>query len=500
MKIVHSIRFRLALWFVAILAVVLAVFSFFVYTRQVREMRAAALLRLELKERRLGGLDRFSERGFLDRAPSQLPGDATSGAAFLQDEDVLVLLSASGQVIQSWGPVEIDGANDVLQKAVERQKHPSTASGRYLVADLPGLEPNTAYIFTAGSINYEGRLGGFYLLGTPVDPDGALPRLLLSLLVGSAVTLAIALLGGFWLADRALRPVRQITQAARSIGETDLSLRLNMHQADEIGELADTFDGMLARLQAAFERQRQFTADASHELRTPLTIVDLETAHALAAPRSAQEYGRALAVIQSENQFMIRLVNNLLTLARMDSGQVVLQKEPVDLSDVILEVVERLAPVAQKAGVRLATGDLPELPVLGDRQFLIQMLTNLVDNAIKFSARRAVGSPNPLIVELSSGSRRLPAGEIAWARVRDHGPGIAPEHLARLFDRFYQVDAARSQADREPAENTDPALTGAGLGLSIVQWIVQAHNGEIQVESEPGVGTTVEIRLPQARL
>ena len=142
----------------------------------------------------------------------------------------------------------------------------------------------------------QGQLGINFLLifGGILDPNALVRRFLLTLVAGSLLTLAIALAGGFWLADRAMRPVKTITQAARTIGETDLSRRLNMKSKDELGELANTFDAMLARLQAAFERQRQFVADASHELRTPLTIVNLETSRALASRRSQPEYQHAL--------------------------------------------------------------------------------------------------------------------------------------------------------------------------------------------------------------
>jgi signal transduction histidine kinase len=495
-KIVRSIRFRLALWFVLILAIILMIFSIFIYTRQAQELRASAILRLEMKERRLGGFDRYSEHGFFDQAPAQLPSDPASGAAFLQESDVLAILSSSGTVIQSWGPVKTNEFGQILNRAIGQSNLDPRSPNHYFYADLPGTATRVDYAFSAGAIAFEGRVGGFYLLGSAVDPDNQLQRLFLTLLLGSLFTLAIALVGGFWLADRAIRPVKQITRAARTIGETDLSLRLNMHQEDEIGELADTFDAMLARLEAAFERQRQFTADASHELRTPLTIVDLEATRALSAPRSNQEYGRALRVIQSENQFMIRLVNNLLTLARMDSGQVILQKQPLDLSDVVLEVVERLAPVAQKDGIRLSTGDLPELPVLGDRQFLIQMLSNLVDNAIKYSVNGSEGGHDGQRVDLGCGMRQSPSGALGWVKVIDKGPGIPPEHLERLFDRFYQVDPARTQGNQDANEKAEQASAGAGLGLSIARWVAQAHDGEIRVESVLGEGTTFEVSLP----
>ncbi len=260
----------------------------------------------------------------------------------------------------------------------------------------------------------------------------------------------------------------------------------------QLGQLAATFDAMLARLQAAFERQRQFTADASHELRTPLTIIDLEASRALAAHRPSHEYERVLQVIQSENQFMIRMTKNLLTLARMDAGQVVLQIEDLDLSDVSLEVVERLAPLASSQQVRLSAGELPELPVMGDRQYLVQMLTNLVENAIKYSQgedRR---------VQVVAGSDGAEGNKLAWVRVIDNGPGIPAEHLGHLFDRFYQVDQARHRQEKEDSDGNEPVASGTGLGLSIAQWIAHAHGGAIRVESVLGHGATFEVSLPLA--
>ena len=235
---------------------------------------------------------------------------------------------------------------------------------------------------------------------------------------------------------------------------------------------------MLARLLAAFERQRQFVADASHELRTPLTIVNLETSRTLASPHKPEEYRHALATIRSENDFMTSLVNDLLTLARMDAGQAPMQSLPVDLSDVAIDTIERLSPLAARNSVRLEAGELPETRILGDRQRLVQMVSNLVDNAIKYAAGQ------DKIISIETGR----AADTVWVRVSDNGPGISPEHLPHLFDRFYQIDQARTRGSDDA--NGHKAPGGSGLGLSIVQWIVQSHGGEIKVESQLGAGTT----------
>jgi two-component system OmpR family sensor kinase len=248
---------------------------------------------------------------------------------------------------------------------------------------------------------------------------------------------------------------------------------------------------MLSRLQAAFERQRQFVADASHELRTPLTIINLETSRVLASRRSEQEYQRALNTIRSENNFMTHVVSDLLTLARMDSGQARLNLENLDLSDVTLEAVERLASLAERRSVCLETGELPEALIQGDRQLLLQMVSNLVENGIKYS------SGSEMHVQVETGA----ADGKAWVRVSDNGPGIPPEHLEHIFDRFYQVDKARTHGADQPAENEDDlagqqsAETGSGLGLAIVQSIVRLHGGSVRVESTPGTGTVFEVSL-----
>jgi heavy metal sensor kinase len=454
----YSIRFRLILWFSVILACVLLAFSAFIYFNQARDIRGDARARLLRKaEIIVQGLH-------LGALPPNV----------LQDRDIVLLVDVNGDVLMSQGlntnQQIIDLANDA-KSFLEEQSHERNSSGETWVQEV-GTD-RTHYMFTI----VPASLDSFMILGSPFDPYNLNGRLLATLFIGSLVTLGVALGGGWWLADRAMRPVKTITQTARSISETDLSRRLNLKSKDELGQLASTFDAMLTRLQAAFNRQRQFVADASHELRTPLTIVKLETSRALETKRTPQDYQKALSIIHSENEFMTHLVNDLLVLARIDAGQSTVQREQLDLSDVALDAAERLAPLAEQNHVKIETGDLPEVPLEGDRQLLLQMFSNLIENGIKHT----VGNERRVKVETGADDGAV------WARVSDNGEGIPPEHLPHIFDRFYQADKARTR-DSE-------ADSGSGLGLSIVQSIAQMHGGDVRVESTLGKGTMFETRF-----
>ncbi len=306
------------------------------------------------------------------------------------------------------------------------------------------------------------------------------------------LTLILCAGGGYWLANRALRPIQAITRTAREIGATDLSKRLNLHGRDEVGQLAGTVDHMLERLEAAFARQRQFTADASHELRTPLAIVDLEAARALARPRTPLEYRQAIAIMQQETGHMTRLIDDLLILARADSADAALQRTAVDLGEVVLDVAERLALLAQQSAMALTIEALPEALVWGDQGSLSRMLTNIVENALKYGAGRGTQ------VYLSGGLRRHDEGVGVWLQVADDGPGIAAEHLPHLCERFYRVDHARTHSPDTTGEAPpiDARPTGSGLGLAISQWIVSDHGGTLRIHSACDQGVVVDIWLP----
>ncbi len=460
----NSIRFRLVMWFMIILSIVLASFSIFIYYNQARDIRGDALFRLERKYSEM-------EDAFLG---------ADRDTRILQPTDVLILIDSHSKVIMSKGVVSNDDILLLLGKSqeVQLQKNSKNESQDiWWVQSWNGGISNYCFMIKDVSISGE---KGYVILGSPFDPYGLNSRLLFTLLLGSLVTLIVAFSGGLWLADRAMRPVHTITMAARNISETDLNHRLNLNGKDELSELANTFDEMIARLQAAFERQRQFVADASHELRTPLTIVNLESSRALSAKRTIPEYQRVLEVIRSENEFMSHMVGDLLTLARMDAGQLIFEKKLIDLSDVAVDSIERLQGMAERNGVLLETGELPETNIFGDRQYLIQLISNLIENGIKYTT----GEIKKVKIETGESEGAF------WLRVSDNGQGISQEHMPKLFTRFYRADQARTR-------NDDQHASGTGLGLSIVDWIVRAHNGEITVDSEPGKGTCFVVKFPK---
>jgi heavy metal sensor kinase len=312
--------------------------------------------------------------------------------------------------------------------------------------------------------------------------DGLL-RALLTLI---PLALVVAGAGGLFLADRSLRPVRNITQAAAQIGAEDLSRRLEVTGQDELGELAHTFNGMISRLEGAFERlesayeqQRRFTGDASHELRTPLTAIKANTSLALCGERTHAEYREALQAADQAADTMTRIVQDLLLLARSDGGQLRLDQQPLPIETMLRRALASV-PAHERAPVFL---ELPERPlgVLGDAHHLTRLFVNLLENALRHT-------PLDGRVTLAVSAAVGRAGEMVVIRVQDTGEGIAPEHLPHVCERFYRVDTARARS-----------AGGTGLGLAICQSIIQAHRGTMRVESTVGVGTTVIISLPRAQ-
>lgn len=508
-----NIRWRLTLWYLVILAVVLAVFGTLIYQSQARSLRAAQDESLRQQARQLAVGYNPSNGAFdaatsgLDQQKRALTGSPVADGAALGQfppgtfvlGNIVLLISSDTKITgQMAGVGPVDAARIFAPADLQRllqlgapagPPRASDASFSALVAaGNAAPAKREMYRFYSTPILVKNVVFGTLVVGRPDSAAAQLHRLLLTLLLAAPLTLLIASAGGYWLAARAMRPVRRIAATVREISGSDLSRRVELRTGDELGELAATFDQMLDRLEGAFRRQRQFTSDASHELRTPLTIVRLELARALADPALSPETARALVNVGAENDYMAGLVDDLLLLARADSGRVVLRREMLDLSDLALGVVERLAPLARERGLRLVVGALPELPITGDRVYLTQMLANIVENGIKYTA----GWGSRVTIEGGASSHADPH---AWVRVGDDGPGIAPEHLPHLFERFYRVDAARVRDDSGTAPRV-AATSGTGLGLAIVDWIVHAHDGEVRITSHSGEGTTVEVQLP----
>ncbi|MEF2279532.1 HAMP domain-containing sensor histidine kinase [Deinococcus sp. YIM 134068] len=288
------------------------------------------------------------------------------------------------------------------------------------------------------------------------------------------VGLATAGAGAYLLAGRALLPLRQVQRAAEGIGGQNLAERVpEPRTGDEVQALAAALNAMLGRLEASFEAQRRFTSDASHELRTPVTAISGHASYLLRRTNPTGQQRESLNIIRSESERLTNLIASLLQLARSDSGALTLTRQPVLSGPFLAEITRELAPLAQAQGTALTAGG-QEVVFEGDPDRLKQVVINLVGNALKAGARTVTLTGEP-----------QEDGREVRLSVRDDGPGIAPEHLARLFDRFYRVEDSRSRDQG-----------GAGLGLSIAKGIVDAHGGRIWLESEVGKGTTAHVQLP----
>ena len=289
--------------------------------------------------------------------------------------------------------------------------------------------------------------------------------------------LALAASGGWLLAHRALKPVDRMTAAARRISAEQLSQRVDeTGTGDELDNLAKTLNQMLTRLDAAFSQVRRFSADASHELQTPLTILKGELEVVLRSTRTPEEYRATLESALEEVDRIARLVEGLLLLARAEAGVLRMDRQEVDLEQMLEEVYLRFKPLADSHGIELRLGAIEPLHIQGDRERLERMTSNLVDNAIKYT-----GAEGRVTLGLQHDSR--------WATIliSDTGSGIPIEEQKHIFQAFYRTAQARSLAER-----------GTGLGLSIAQSIAVAHGGTIQVESAPGQGSSFRVSIPIA--
>ena len=304
----------------------------------------------------------------------------------------------------------------------------------------------------------------------------SLNTLKLLLIILTPIYLALSVAGAYILARRAIRPITEITKAAETISAGDLSKRITgITTKDEVQELADTFNTMLTRLQESFDRERQFTSDASHELRTPVAVISA-CAEDLNESVEGSESRQSLEAIQKESSRMNKIISQLLLLTRGYEGRYHVEKETLELHEVVGSVMEELSEVAADSQIQLFNKVPEDSVIYGDQSLMTQLLINLIGNSIKYGAQggkvtvRATNSEKACTFTIS-----------------DNGIGIKEDELEHIFERFYRADKARDRS-------------GSGLGLSIVKWIVELHNGKITVNSEFGKGTQVTVSIPAKTL
>ncbi len=457
----RSIQFRLTLWFVSVLAIAIVFASVVLYFGLQRALMANVDTTLRrAAERSVRAMQEPQEA-------SEVPGEHKGSPLVLFSLAPTRLIGLDGVVADTDAlfppdlPLErqaLDGA----ARGVSRYETLTLGSGAYRVLTAP--------------VRVEGeRVAVVQVAQSLATEQATLASLRNLLFVVVPATLFLATLGGALLAQRAFSPMERVRRDVETIiDDTDLSRRVgNALAPDEVGRLAHTFDRLLERVETAMARERQFSADASHELRSPLTALKGELSVALSRDRSAADYREVLIALESAVDDMSVMVEDLLSLSR--SSAAVLNLERMDMAELARQVCDRLSVVAAERGVALAVDGSAQVWMRGDRLKLQRVLTNLVDNAIRYTPK---GGSARVQVEASD--------EQVAVRVRDTGIGIAPEHQARIFDRFYRADTSRARD-----------VGGTGLGLAIAQVLVFAHNGRITVKSQPGHGSEFAVWLPR---
>ena len=464
-----SVRTRLTLWYASVLAVSLVAFALLVYYAAARifHERQDESLRSTAETVASAYMQELEEEGSIAKANDVVLAQMVFPNRYVEvvDTEGRVVAQSSNLVGYSLtlsaatlSEARLRSVGFVVSKTIESE------SLGVRVAAVP-LSKNSNNPF------------GFAVVAESLNViEAGLRRLRRDFFAGVPLVLLFASLGGYFLARKSLAPIALMNAQTQRITAENLSSRLDLtNPRDELGQLATTINALLARLDATFTEQQRFIADASHELRTPLAVLRGETEVALEQNRGAEDYRESLALIKDEAERLTRIVENLFILARQPVDQHSIMKEPLRLNEVVSECVRSAQVLATQRGLRLhLDGATSEVNFTGDDEMLKRMLLNLLDNAVKYTAP---GGDVGVALSTQNGSARIV--------VIDSGIGIPSVDQPRIFDRFYRVDKARSRA-----------LGGAGLGLSIAKWIVEAHGGTIAVQSIPTQGSEFIVDLP----
>jgi len=461
MKFFRSIRWRLQLWHGLLLAVVLACFGFTAWRLQLGNQMRRADEALQQRVSILTAIRRASSparEGPPDRSgPPPFPKLSANDASLFEERE------GKFYYYKVWSPEGSEVGRSSSAPAnvpkPERETGPIAPRLRGTLREFYSFTPR----------------GECFLVGVDIrDELGELRRFAWLLAGVGGLVMLFAWAGGWWITTRAIRPITDISNAAEKISTGDLTQRIQTADASsELGQLANVLNSTFARLEAAFNQQARFTADAAHELRTPVTVMLTHAQNGLASECECEEHREAFEASQRAAQRMRRLTESLLTLARLDSGGAAALHSLCDLDCITQDAVDLLRPLAKQKGISLTT-ELAPAECFGIAEQLGQAVSNLVGNAISYNQ--------------SGGSVRVKLATEAHAAVLsviDTGQGISAEDLPHVFERFYRADRARSNQ-----------TTHSGLGLAIVKSIVEAHRGTIEVASGLGKGSTFTIRIP----
>lgn len=451
MSIYKSIKFRLTVWYLIAIVLPLVAFGAVAYFMLSKNLYRNLDLALQVRVAELQNSITVTDHQI----------------SFEQKfNDLVLIYDADSVLLQRLGP---NVRFSIIEKMVQQ-----ALFGQSGFLTTPTTEGQGVRLYAA-PFNLDSRTRVAVIVGRLTSEIQDMLSIFRVVIIYSALAIVLlAGVGGMFLANQTLQPVDHITDIAREIGEGDLSRRINIQSEDELGRLASTLNWMIARLEEAFQKQRQFAADASHELRTPLAIIQAESSLALDKKRTQVEYRRSLDLVSQEVTYMSEIIGKLLLLARNDAGIEPLNLQEVNVKDLFTELSSDVEALAQEKGVAFNLGPMDNLTVKGDRFRLRQLFLNILDNAIRYTP--SGGTVSSLLVR-KNGS--------ALVSISDTGMGIPAEDLPFIFDRFYRVDKARSRPDG-----------GLGLGLAIASSIAKLHGGGIEVESQVGKGSTFQITLP----
>jgi heavy metal sensor kinase len=451
MSIYKSIKFRLTVWYLIAIVLPLVAFGAVAYFMLSKNLYRNLDLALQVRVAELQNSITVTDHQI----------------SFEQKfNDLVLIYDADSVLLQRLGP---NVRFSIIEKMVQQ-----ALFGQSSFLTTPTTEGQGVRLYAA-PFNLDSRTRVAVIVGRLTSEIQDMLSIFRVIIIYSALAVVLlAGVGGMFLANRTLQPVDHITDIAREIGEGDLSRRINIQSEDELGRLASTLNRMIARLEEAFQKQRQFAADASHELRTPLAIIQAESSLALDKKRTQVEYRRSLDLVSQEVTYMSEIIGKLLLLARNDAGSEPLNFQEVNVKDLFTELSSDVEALAQEKGVAFNLGPMDNLTVKGDRFRLRQLFLNILDNAIRYTP--SGGTVSSSLVR-KNGS--------AFVSISDTGIGIPTEDLPFIFDRFYRVDKARSRTDG-----------GMGLGLAIAGSIAKLHGGNIEVESQVGKGSTFHIILP----